>query len=72
MFTCYDKNVKLSLQEAVEIHRFVRLRGFHVFVDNRPTDGDEVANLMRLQAALYPQEDFWYWFLSEAESTPGP
>jgi hypothetical protein len=23
-------------------------------------------------AALYPQEDFWYSFLLEAESTPGP
>jgi hypothetical protein len=23
-------------------------------------------------AALYPQEDSWYAFLSEAESTPGP
>jgi hypothetical protein len=22
--------------------------------------------------ALYPQEDFWYLFLLEAESTPGP
>jgi hypothetical protein len=23
-------------------------------------------------ASLYPQEDSWYSFLSEAESTPGP
>jgi hypothetical protein len=23
-------------------------------------------------ATIYPQEDSWYWFLLEAESTPGP
>jgi hypothetical protein len=23
-------------------------------------------------AVFYPHEDFWYWFLLEAESTPGP
>jgi hypothetical protein len=27
---------------------------------------------MRGPAALYPQEDPWYSFLSEAESAPGP
>jgi hypothetical protein len=42
------------------------------FLDNRLTDGSEVVNLTRQQAALFPQEDFWYSFLLEVESTPGP
>jgi hypothetical protein len=41
------------------------------FLDSRLTDGGEVS-LKRRQAALYPQEDSWYSFLLEAESTPGP
>jgi hypothetical protein len=41
------------------------------FLDNQPTDGGEVAGLTRQPAALYPQEDSWYSFLIQAESTPG-
>jgi hypothetical protein len=40
------------------------------FLDNRLTD-DEVLKPYA-PAALYPQEDCWYSFLLEAESTPGP
>jgi hypothetical protein len=39
------------------------------FLDNRLRDGGEVVSLTR-PAAVYPQEDFWYSFLLEAESTP--
>jgi hypothetical protein len=39
------------------------------FLDNRLTDGGEVVSPT---VALYPQEDSWYSFLLEAESTPGP
>jgi hypothetical protein len=42
------------------------------FVDNRITDGGEVVSLTRLPAALYTQEDSWYSFLLQAESTPRP
>jgi hypothetical protein len=42
------------------------------FLDNRLTDGGKVVSLTRRQAALYSQEDSWYSFLLEAESTPGP
>jgi hypothetical protein len=42
------------------------------FIDNRLTDGGEVFRLTRRLAALYPQEDWRYSFLLEAESTPGP
>jgi hypothetical protein len=42
------------------------------FLDNRLTDGGEVVSLTRRPTALYPQEDSWYSFLLEAESTPGP
>jgi hypothetical protein len=41
-------------------------------LDNRLTDGGEVVSLTRRPATLYPQEDSWYSFLFEAESTPGP
>jgi hypothetical protein len=42
------------------------------FLDSWLTDGGEVVSLMRRPAALYPQEDSWYSFLIEADSTPGP
>jgi hypothetical protein len=42
------------------------------FLDNRFTDGGEAVTLTRPPAALYPQEDSWYSFMLEAESTPGP
>jgi hypothetical protein len=41
------------------------------FLDSRLTDGGEVVSLTRWPH-LYPQEDSWYSFLLEAESTPGP
>jgi hypothetical protein len=41
------------------------------FLDNRLTDGNDVVSLTRRPATLYPQEDSWYSFLLEAESTPG-
>jgi hypothetical protein len=40
------------------------------FLDIRLTDGGEVASLTRRPPL--PQEDSWYSFLLEAESTPGP
>jgi hypothetical protein len=54
----------------MEAHMFVRYRGPH-FLDNQLTDGSEVVSLTRRPTALYPQEDSWYSFLSEAESTLG-
>jgi hypothetical protein len=42
------------------------------FLVNRLTDGCKVVNHTRLPATLYLQEDSWYSFLLEAESTPGP
>jgi hypothetical protein len=41
------------------------------FLDNRLTDGGEVVSLMR-RPAFIPQEDSWYSFQLEAESTPVP
>jgi hypothetical protein len=41
------------------------------FLDNRVTDGGEVVSLMR-RPPFTPQEDSWYSFLLEAESSPGP
>jgi hypothetical protein len=41
------------------------------FVDNRLTDGGEVVSPTRL-TPFTPQEDSWYSFLLEAESTLGP
>jgi hypothetical protein len=41
------EKVKLSLKQAVETHRVVRHRGFHILLDNRLADGDEVVRLTR-------------------------
>jgi hypothetical protein len=56
----------------MEIHRVVRRRGSHIFLENRFADGGEDVSLTRRPTALYPQEDSWCSFLLEAESTPGP
>jgi hypothetical protein len=40
------------------------------FLDNRLTDGSKVVSLMR-RLPFNPQEDSWYSFLLEAESTSG-
>jgi hypothetical protein len=44
---------------------------FEVKVKGIPVTGHE-GQLGCALAALYPQEDSWYSFLLEAESTPGP
>jgi hypothetical protein len=49
----------------------MRRRGSHIYLENPLTDGGEVVKLY-VPAALYPQEDSWYSFLLETESTPGP
>jgi hypothetical protein len=41
------------------------------FLDNRLTDGGDFVNFNR-RPPFTPQEDSWYSFLLEAESTPGP
>jgi hypothetical protein len=41
------------------------------FLDNRFIDGGEVVSLTR-RLPFSPQEDSWYSFLLEAESTSGP
>jgi hypothetical protein len=41
------------------------------FLDNRLTDGDEVVSLT-CQPLFALQENSWYSFLLEADSTPGP
>jgi hypothetical protein len=48
----------------------VRRRGSHIFLDNRLTDGGEVVSLTR-RPPFTPQEDSWFSFLLEAESTLG-
>jgi hypothetical protein len=41
------------------------------FLDNRLTDGVEIVSLTRRQP-FTSQENSWYSFLLETESTPGP
>jgi hypothetical protein len=72
-----ESNQSVGLSNADAIH--VTGRGdpqgcetsrFPHFLDNRLTDGGEVS-LTRQPSAFYPQEDSWYSFLLETESTPG-
>jgi hypothetical protein len=41
------------------------------YLNSRLTDGGKVVSLMR-RPPFTPQEDSWYSFLLEVESTPGP
>jgi hypothetical protein len=51
----------------MEAHRVVTARLQH-FLENRRTDGGKVVNLTS-RPSFTPQEDSWYSFLLEAEST---
>jgi hypothetical protein len=44
------------------------------FLENRLTDGGDGSEVISLtpRPLFTPQEDSWYSFLLEAESTPGP
>jgi hypothetical protein len=55
--------------------RGVNIDGYTPQFTDLVTDGGEFVSLTRRAAALYPpppQEDSWYSFLLEAESTPEP
>jgi hypothetical protein len=62
-FDCFEKEVKLFLQQAVKAHRVVRNPPL---VDNQLIDGSKFVSRL-----LTPQENCWYSFLLETESTPG-
>jgi hypothetical protein len=59
------------MSQAVEAYRVVRHKKIPHFLDSRLTDGSEVVSLICQHAIIYSQEDSWYSFLLEAESTPG-
>jgi hypothetical protein len=65
-----DKNVKVKLALSMEALRVARGRGSHIFRHSahRWWQGCQPY----VPAAFYLQEDFWYSFFIEAESTPGP
>jgi hypothetical protein len=42
---------EISLWAALEAHKVVRRRGFHVFLDSRFLDGGEVFSLTRMSIA---------------------
>jgi hypothetical protein len=65
--TWEQSKVKSSPLQALEALRVVRLRLPH-FLDNRLTDGKVVSPTRR--PLFTSQEDSWYSFLLEAESTP--
>jgi hypothetical protein len=60
---------KVKKGKAIPVTGRGRSRLQH-FLDNRLTDGSEVVSTRR--PPFTPQEDSWYSFLLEAESTPGP
>jgi hypothetical protein len=63
--------VKISLLQVVEAHRFARGSGSKNFLDKQLTDGGKVVSPTRW-STFTPQEDSWYSFMLQAESTPGP
>jgi hypothetical protein len=79
VYLCLHSPIHLHIvAKEVEIH--VTCRGgpygcetsrLARFLDNRPTDSGEVS-LKSLPAELYTQENSWFSFMLEAESTPRP
>jgi hypothetical protein len=63
-----DKAIPVTGREGPEGCETSRLPHF---LNSRLTDGGEVVSPTR-QPPFTPQEDSWYSFLLEAESTPGP
>jgi hypothetical protein len=71
VFRCgYVFGLHLFVKIAVEALRVARGRGSHIFRHSahRWRQGCQPY----APAAFYPQEDPWYSFLLEGESTPGP
>jgi hypothetical protein len=65
-----DKKLKVIPVQAVGVLRVARGWGSHTF--RHSTHWWRQGCQPYAPAAIYPQEDSWYSFLSEAESTPGP
>jgi hypothetical protein len=61
----------MSLWQAVEAHKVVGRRESHIF-SKQSTHRWRWVCQPYAPVALYPQEDSWYSFLLESESTPGP
>jgi hypothetical protein len=64
-----EQSVECELAGETEV--LGEVEGPTFSLDNRLTDGGKVVSLMR-RPPFTPQEDSWYSFLLEAESTPGP
>jgi hypothetical protein len=67
---------KFKVKVKLSLYRPWRPLGFReveapTFSDTRDTDGGKVVSPTR-RPLCTPQEDSWYSFLLEAESTPGP
>jgi hypothetical protein len=66
-----QNKVKLPLQKAVEAHRMVRRRDSHIYYKI----GSQMAvklSTLNVGRPLHHQEDSWYSFLLEAESSTEP
>jgi hypothetical protein len=64
--------VKLSLKQAVEVHRVVNVKA-PTFCRQMPHRRQWRCQFyVPATLALYPEEDPWYSFLLEAQSTPRP
>jgi hypothetical protein len=76
--TVCKSNFNFYIQKRKAVH-VTRREGPHVcetwwlphFLDNRLTGSSEAVTFTR-RPPFIPQEDPWYSFLLEAESTPGP
>jgi hypothetical protein len=55
----------------MKAHRVVRCQGSHIFFRQSAHRWRKVVSLTH-RASFTPQEDFWYSYLLEAESTPRP
>jgi hypothetical protein len=66
----HGDNARLNIHSCAASYHRNKLWVLPYFLNNRFTDGGVVV-LPYAPAALYPQENSWYSFLLEAESTRG-
>jgi hypothetical protein len=70
-FVLSQANKTCSHKKIIPVESVEALRVAPTFSDIRLTDGGKVVSPRR-RPLFTPQEDSWYSFLIEAESTPGP
>jgi hypothetical protein len=72
MYTvAYSRHSYVGIHFFFKFWNVIHCSSTYLVLDSRLTDGGKVVSLTR-RSSFTPQENSWYSFLLEAESTPGP